>query len=53
MVFGQNCLYSGSVDLLGQSGCIRVKVFALGQKLLYSGKSDCIRKEWLYSAKWL
>ena len=24
-----------------------------GQKLLYSGKSDCIRGKWLCSGKWL
>ena len=25
----------------GQSGCIRVKVVLIGQKLFFSGKSDC------------
>ena len=36
---------------MGKSGCIRTKVVVFGQKWLYSGKSGCIRSNWLYSDK--
>ena len=41
------------MDVFGQGGCIReIKVF-IRAKLLYSGKSGCIRARWLYSGnKW-
>ena len=41
-------------------GCIREKVIVFGQKWLYSGKSCCIRENWLdwgqvsvYGQNWL
>ena len=39
------------MDLIGKSGCNRVKVLVFGQKWLYSGKSYCIRAKWLFSGK--
>ena len=33
------------------SGFIRAKVVVFGPKWLYSGKSGCIRANWLYSGK--
>ena len=36
VVFGQKCIYSGKVVVIGQKICIRAK-------LLYSNKSGCIR----------
>ena len=58
--FGQRWLYSGKVDVFGQSGCIRIKTCCSRAKWLYSDKTGCIRekalvfgKKWLYSAKWL
>ena len=37
-------LYSGKVNVIGQSNCIRAKTVAFGQ-------SSCIRAKWLYSGK--
>ena len=44
VVFGQKCLYSGKAAIFGQSGCIREKVFVLGQ-------GESFRVKWLYSGK--
>ena len=43
VVFGQKWLYSEKVVEIGQSGCIAAKVVVFGRKMLYSGKSGCIR----------
>ena len=37
--------------VLGQGGCIWAKVVVFVQKLLYSGKSGCIREKWFQSGK--
>ena len=46
VVFGQKWLFSGNSNcswaksiVIGQNGCIQVKVIVFGQKCLYSGKS--------------
>ena len=38
VVLGQNWLYSGEIDVFGQSGGIRAKVYVFEQKWLYTGK---------------
>ena len=49
VVFGKKWVYSGKVVEFGQSGCILAKWLysrfdvVFGQKLLYTGKSGCIR----------
>ena len=47
-VIGQKWLYSGTVVVVKQSGCVKVCVRA---KWLCLGKSGCIRAQWLYSGK--
>ena len=37
--------------IIGQSGCIRIKVVVFGKKLVVFGKSGCIRAKWLYLGK--
>ena len=60
VVFDQKLLYSGKLVVRGQSGCVRTKVYVIGQggnnrakwlyfgkRMLYSGKNSCIRAKWL------
>ena len=49
--FRAKWLYSATVVVLGQSGCIRAKVSLFGQMWLYSVKLVVFWAKWLYSAK--
>ena len=62
VVIEQKLLYSGKLFVIGQFGCIRTewfffakkllyssKMVVSGQKLLFSGKSGCIKAKWLYA----